>query len=78
MTDEAMRQFRVHVRHRETPQAHLVTEASFEAACVAWLERWPGEAGPDPVISIIVRDVATGCEHCFGIDLDSGVTAPCD
>ena len=78
MTDDVTRRFRVHARHLETPHAHLVTEASFEAACVAWLEGWPGEVGTDGVISVIVRDVATGCEHCFGIDLDTGAVAPCD
>jgi hypothetical protein len=78
MTDDEIRQFRVHARHREAPHAHLVTEVSFEAACVAWLEGWPGEVGSDALISVIVRDVATGCEHCFGIDLDTGAVAPCD
>jgi len=28
-------------------------------------------------ISVIVREVGTGHEHCFRIDLDSGEAAPC-
>jgi len=78
MTDAQTRLFRVHARHQDAPHAHLVTEASFEAAAVAWLEAWPGEIGSEAWISVIVRDVATGHEHCFGIDLDTGATAPCD
>jgi hypothetical protein len=31
----------------------------------------------DHEISVIVREVQTGHEHCFRIDLDSGETAPC-
>jgi hypothetical protein len=78
MTDEETRLFRVHARHLETPHAHLVTEVSFEAACVAWLEGWPGEIGAEATVSVIVRDVDTGCERCFGIDVDTGAMAPCD
>ena len=31
----------------------------------------------DREISVIVREIETGHEHCFRIDLDSGETAPC-
>jgi hypothetical protein len=78
MTQQGTRLFRVQARHLEAAHARVVTEASFEAACVAWLEAWPGEIGADPVISVVVRDLATGCEHCFGVDLDTGAQAPCD
>jgi hypothetical protein len=78
MTDDPPRLYRVHARSFGAPHAHVVTEASFEAAAVAWLEGWPGEIGSGGAISVIVRDLASGREHCFGIDLDTGATAPCD
>ena len=78
MTEFQTRLFRVRARHLETAHGHVVTEASFEAAAVAWLEAWPGEIGAGAVISVVVRELATGQEHCFGIDLDTGATAPCD
>ena len=33
--------------------------------------------GDGEEISVIVREVETGHEHCFRIDLESGETAPC-
>jgi hypothetical protein len=78
MTAIQTRLFRVHARRHDAPHAHLVTEVSFEAAAVAWLEGWPGEIGVEATVSIVVRDVDSGSEHCFGIDLDTGVVAPCD
>ncbi|HLY36185.1 MAG TPA: DUF5961 family protein [Candidatus Limnocylindria bacterium] len=78
MTDVQTRLFRVRGRHLEAAHGHVVTEASFEAAAVAWLETWPGEIGAEAAISVVVRELATGHEHCFGIDLDTGATAPCD
>jgi hypothetical protein len=77
MTAAQPRLFRVHARHLEIAHARVVTEASFEAACVAWLEAWPGVIGADAVISVVVRDLTSGHEHCFGVDLDTGVLAPC-
>jgi Family of unknown function (DUF5961) len=78
MTDTQTRLFRVQARRLAAPHAHLVTEVSFEAAAVAWLEGWPGEIGSETTISIVVRDLDSGSEHCFGIDLDTGAMAPCD
>jgi hypothetical protein len=44
---------------------------------VAFLEPCgPPAGGPD--VRVIVRDLATGHEHCFVIDLDTGETAACD
>lgn len=72
------RQFRVHARHVDGHHARLLEEASFEAAAVAYLEDFhPPVGGDDDEISVIVREVGTGHEHCFRIDLDSGETAPC-
>jgi hypothetical protein len=78
MTDTRVRLFRVHARRLATSHGHLVSESSFEAAAVVWLEGWPGETGTDTTVSIIVRDLDSGLEHCFGIDLDAGAVAPCD
>jgi hypothetical protein len=78
MTDTQARLFRVQARHPEAPHARLVTEASFEAAAVAWLEAWPCEIGSGATISVLVRDLDTGCERCFGVDLDTGASAPRD
>jgi hypothetical protein len=76
---ESVRRFRVHARHMDNHHARLVEEASFEAAAIAYLEDFdlstPIE--DDHEIRVIVHDVATGHEHCFRVDLDSGETAPC-
>jgi len=73
------RRFRVHARHIDGHHARLLDETSFEAAAAAYLEdfafRAPG--GDDHEISVIVREVGTGHEHCFKIDLDSGEAIPC-
>lgn len=79
MTDVAgeTRQFRVHARHVDSHHARLLEEASFEAAAVAYVEDFHPPIGEDDEISVIVREVGTGHEHCFRIDLDTGETAPC-
>jgi hypothetical protein len=70
------RQFRVHARHLDSHRARTVSERSFEAAAVAYVEDLH-PIGDEAEISVIVRDVASGHEHCFRIDLDTGETAPC-
>jgi len=70
------RQFRVHARRLDGHHARTVSERSFEAAAVAYVEDLH-PAGDEAEISVIVRDVASGHEHCFRIDLDTGETAPC-
>ena len=69
------RTFRVHARSADGHHARVIEEASFEAAAVAYLEDF-GQADA-PEIQIVVREVATGHEHCFVVDLDTGETAPC-
>jgi hypothetical protein len=71
------RQFSVHARHVDSHQARVLDEASFEAAAVAYVEDFHPPVGDDNEISVIVREVGTGREHCFRIDLESGETAPC-
>ena len=76
---QVTRHFRVHARHLDFHHARLVEEPSFEAAAVAYLERFDlsGSLGEDHEISVIVREVETGHEHCFKIDLETGDAAPC-
>jgi hypothetical protein len=69
------RRFSVHARHEDGHRARVVTEASFEAAAVAYVEDLPVHAEPE--ISLIVRDLDSGHEHCFRVDLETGETAAC-
>jgi hypothetical protein len=55
----------------------LVEETTFEAAAIAYVEDFPLSIDGGLDISVIVRDVDTGQEHCFRIDLETGETAPC-
>ena len=71
------RQFSVHARHMGGHHARLLEEASFEAAAVAYVEDFHPPVGEDNEINVIVREVATGREHCFRIDLEAGSAAPC-
>ncbi|MEW5683908.1 MAG: DUF5961 family protein [Pseudomonadota bacterium] len=71
------RTFRVHARHVDAHHARTVQEPSFEAAAVAYVEDLHEMPGADEAISVIVREVESGHEHCFRIDLETGETAPC-
>lgn len=77
MTPHDTRSFRVHARHVDAHDARVVEEASFEAAAVAYVEDFHPLVTDSPDISVIVRDVVSGHEHCFRIDLETGDTAPC-
>lgn len=77
MTPHDTRRFRVHARHVDAHDARVVEEASFEAAAVAYVEDFHPLVTDSSDISVIVRDVASGTEHCFRIDLETGDTAPC-
>jgi hypothetical protein len=72
------RRFSVHARHVDRHHARIVEEASFEAAAVAYVEDFHPPVDDDNEISVIVRDLDDGREHCFRIDLESGETEPCD
>lgn len=79
MTDEPSdRAFSVHARHVDRHAARLVVEASFEAAAVAYVEDLFDLPDDPPEISLVVRELSSGHEHCFRIDLDTGEAAPCD
>lgn len=71
------RTFRVHARHVDAHHARTLTEASFEAAAVAYLEDLHQLATDGDEVSVIVQEVETGRQHCFRIDLESGETTPC-
>jgi hypothetical protein len=79
MTDDTanMRRFRVHARHIDSHHARVVTESSFEAALIVYVEDFPLETGVGGPISVIVRDMDSGHEHCYRVDLETGETAPC-
>lgn len=70
------RRFRVRARHVDLHQARVLEERSFEAAAVAYVEDLHA-IGDEHEISVIVREIESGHEHCFRIDLESGGAAPC-
>jgi hypothetical protein len=72
----ATRRFSVHARHVDAHHARTLEERSFEAAAVAYVEDLH-DIGDGKAISVIVRDVDSGHEHCFRIDLDTGETSAC-
>lgn len=69
MTAQTTRRFSVHARHIDAHHARMVEERSFQEAAVAYVEDFHPTVTGEPDISIIVRDVASGHEHCFRIDL---------
>lgn len=70
------RKFSVHARHIDSHHARLVSESSFVAAAIAYVEDLE-TGGESSEISVIVRDVASGHEQCFRIDLDTGEVNGC-
>jgi len=74
---EPQRRFSVHARHIDHHHARLLDETSFEAAAVAYIEDFHPVVDDTDAVSVIVRDVATGHQHCFRIDLGSGEASPC-
>jgi hypothetical protein len=76
---ESTRRFKVYARHLDHHNARLVEETSFEAAAIAYMEDFDLSAsiGDAPELRVIVRDVGTGREHCFKLDLGTGQTTSC-
>jgi hypothetical protein len=72
-----LHRFSVRARHVDIHHARSINEASFEAAAVAYVEDFHPAMTDDHEINVIVREMDTGSEHCFRIDLDSGEAAPC-
>ena len=71
-----IRRFSVHARHVDAHHARTLAERSFEAAAIAYVEDLH-DVGAEHEISVIVRELDSGHEHCFRIDLDSGETSSC-
>jgi hypothetical protein len=74
---QSVQRYSVHARHADRRHARVVEEASFEAAAVAYAEDLAEAADGGGEISLVVRDLADGREHCFTIHLDTGDAAPC-
>jgi len=71
------RAFSVRARHEHAHHPHLFTETSFEAAALAYVEDHPVAGGEGGEVSIVVTEMASGLQHCFRIDLETGESAPC-
>lgn len=71
------RTFSVRARDVDSHHARTLEETSFEAAAAAYVEDFHPPVGDRDDISVIVREVDTGHEHCFRIDLGTGEAAPC-
>ncbi len=71
------RRFRVHARHIDGHHGRVLAEPTFEAAAIAYVEDMHVSPGEGDEISIIVRDLDSGREHCFRLDLETGQTRPC-
>lgn len=72
-----VRRFCVHTQHAERRDGHIVEETSFEAAAAAYVEDFNPPPDEDGEVSLVVRDLDDGAEHCFRIDLQTGDAAPC-
>jgi hypothetical protein len=68
--------YSVHARHLDRHEARILEEPSFEAAAVAYVEDLHALPAEEE-ISVIVREIDSGHEHCFRVDLDTGEAAPC-
>jgi len=71
----APRGFSVHGRHEDHHHSKVVMERSFEAAAVAYLEG--ADFADESEVSVIVRDLESGQEHCFLVYVGSGEVMSC-
>ncbi len=69
-----VRNFSVYARHIGRHHTRVVSETSFEAAAIAYVEGDPHDLGDQNDVHIIVCDLETGQEHSFHIHLDGGIT----
>ena len=56
---------------------HRLEAAGFEDAAVAFVELYHPSVDAAGAVAVLVRDLETGVQHCFRIDLDDGEIAPC-
>lgn len=73
----SQREFAVRARAEGTHHPRRILERSFEAAAIAYAEDLPHDSQSASRVAVVVRDTATGAEHCFHIDLDSGDADAC-
>jgi hypothetical protein len=73
----ATRSFHVHACHLERHKARVISEPTFEAAAIAYIEDLPAMLGEELEVSVVVHDIESGHEHCFRVDLSTGDTKPC-
>ncbi|WP_300573412.1 DUF5961 family protein [Phenylobacterium sp.] len=74
------REYCVHLAEGHPESARRLTERSFEAAALAYVEDLHvADSGADggAEIRLVVQDMESGHEHCFRVDLDRGETSPC-
>lgn len=55
----------------------VLEAGSYEAAAVAYIERHAPAITAQGEIRVFVTGLDDGREHCFTVDLDGGVAAPC-
>ena len=70
--------YRVHPWDLDGSAVRVVEETSFEAAAVAYAEDFGSITSAQRDLRILVRDLDSGHEHCFLVDLDTGETGPCN
>lgn len=73
----ANHRFSVHARHVDRHHARILEETSFEAAAIAYVEHLDVPPGEDDEVSVVVRNLEDGHEHCFRVDLETGAVGSC-
>ncbi|MDP1618656.1 DUF5961 family protein [Phenylobacterium sp.] len=71
------REYCVHLAQADRQAARRLTECSFEAAALAYVEDMHLPDDADGEVSLVVQDMESGHEHCFRVDLDNGETSAC-
>lgn len=70
------RQFKVHARHEDVRHGRVLSEPTFEAAAIAYVEHLPGFVAGGSEVSVVVHDLQSGHEHSFVVHLDTGAATP--
>ena len=73
---ESVHRYRVQPLDIEGHPARVLQETSFEAAAVAFAEDF-GAGMEHDAVRLVVRDLDSGHEHCFRVDLDTDAASPC-
>ena len=71
-TATTLRPFRVRARHEDGHHGRVVSEASFEAAAIAYVEHLHLRVDDPSDIGVVVQDLASGHEHSFTIHVETG------